>query len=73
MEKIIDRQIPAMKCEFLFRSTYSHLIRGDSEKLTWPNNPLLEALRHGRAPNLFIAPEGGQRDTALYILARNSQ
>jgi ankyrin repeat protein len=71
MEKIIGRQIPAMKFEFLLRSVCI-LIRGDSEKLTWPNNPLLVALRHGVDPNLYIAPEGGQRDTLLHILSRNS-
>jgi hemerythrin len=69
MEKIMNRQIPEIKYTWLLQSI-GHLIRGDSEKLTWPNSPLLVVLRHGVDPNIFMSQDGGQRDTMLHILAR---
>jgi ankyrin repeat protein len=69
MEKILNRQIPAIKYSWLLQSMYL-LLRGGSEKLTWPNSPLLVALRHGVDPDIYVSQDGSQRETILHMLAR---
>jgi hypothetical protein len=73
MKKIIKRQTKHTQKILLFQSLYS-LIRSDSERLSWPNSPLLVSLQFDD-PNLLSGrdneplQERQSSETPLHLLA----
>jgi hypothetical protein len=70
MGKIAKQQTKKYQKSLIFHSLYL-LLRSDSEKLSWPNSPLLVLLQFVDPNVLFYAPlqEGDTRATLLHDLA----